>query len=188
MKEEIQSSKNDRYANKLNKQRDAVQDAIGFLGCTLAAHVRPLIHQDPIIILSQAVLDLFIPILCWNQGLPWHRCSTLYLILWSLMRFLWAHFSSFFRSLWVTPHPTAVWTALLSLVSFTNLLRVHLMPLSVPLMKTLYSAAPSIDTWGTPLVTGVPQDPEPLPYTFCMIYALFSSTEQSTHPIKLAPI
>ncbi|KAJ7411115.1 hypothetical protein BTVI_51132 [Pitangus sulphuratus] len=36
---------------------------VGFLGCkrTLPAHVQPLIHQHPLVLLSRASLDLVIP-------------------------------------------------------------------------------------------------------------------------------
>ena len=49
-----------------------------------------------------------------------------------------------------------------SLVSSVNLLRMHSTPLSMSLLKILKSISPSTDPWGTPLITDLHRDIEPL--------------------------
>ena len=63
----------------------------------------------------------------------------LHLALLNFIRFTWAHFLSLSRSLWMASHPSGMSNALLSFVSSANLLRVHLIPLSMSLMKILNS-------------------------------------------------
>ena len=70
-------------------------------------------------------------------------------------------------SLWMPSCPSGVLTASLSLVSSANLLRVHLIPLSMSLMKKLNSTGPNMDPQGTPLVTNLHLDIEPLTTTLC---------------------
>jgi len=83
------------------------------------------------------------------------------------MRFTWAHSSSLSKSLWMAYLPSSVSAASLSLVSSQNFLRVHLVPLSTPLMKILNNIVPSTDPRGTPLVTGFHLDNELLTVTLC---------------------
>ena len=92
-------------------------------------------------------------------GLSRPKCSTLHLALLNLVRFSWAHFSSLSRSLWMASLLSNVLTALLSLVSSANLLRVHLMPSSISLMK---STDTKTNPCGTPLVTSLYPDTDPL--------------------------
>jgi len=73
-------------------------------------------------------------------GLPWPKCSTLHLALFNLVIFMWAHFSSLYRSLWMACLPSTVFTAQLSLVSPANLLRVQSIPLSMSLIKMFVSS------------------------------------------------
>ena len=76
------------------------------------------------------------------QGLLLPKCNALHLALLNLIRFIWAHFSSLSRSLWMTFLPSSVSTAVLSSVSSANLLRVHVIPLSMTLIKMLKSIGP----------------------------------------------
>ena len=78
------------------------------------------------------------------------------------MKFTWAHCSSLSGPLWIASHPSGVSTASHSLLSSANLLRVHLSPLLMSLMKILKSISPSTDPWETQLVTDVHPDTEPL--------------------------
>jgi len=78
-------------------------------------------------------------------GCPNSGAGPLHLTLLNLMRFTWAHFSRLSRSLWMASHLSGVSTAPLSLVSSADLLRVHSVPLSRSLMKTLSSTHPSMD-------------------------------------------
>ena len=98
-------------------------------------------------------------------GLPQPMCRTLHLTLLNLVRFAQAHFLILSRSLWVTSFFSSVSTAPHSLVSSVNLLRVHSVPLSMLLTKRLNSTVPRTQPWGTPLVTGVHLDIEPLTAT-----------------------
>ncbi|KAK4826465.1 hypothetical protein QYF61_009192, partial [Mycteria americana] len=98
------------------------------------------------------------PSLDRNQELPQPRCRTLHLALLNLLRFTQAHFSSLPRSLWMTSHPSGMSTAPLSLVSSANLLKVHLISLSMSLMKILNSTGPTVDLY--PLDETI----QPIPY------------------------
>ena len=73
------------------------------------------------------------------------KCSTLHLALLNLIRFSCPYFSSLSRSLRMASLPSNVSTALLSVVSSINLLRVHLMPSSILLMKMWKSTSPKTD-------------------------------------------
>jgi len=73
-------------------------------------------------------------------------------------------------------------TAEHSLVSFTNLLRVHLIPLLMSLIKTLKSISPSIDPWGIPLVTDLHLDIESLATTSCEQSCNQPLIHQTVHP------
>ena len=81
------------------------------------------------------------------------------------MKFAWAHCLSLSRALWMVSYLFGVLTASHSLVSSANLLRVHLTPLSVSLMKILKSFGLSTDPWGTLLVTDLHPDMDSLPTT-----------------------
>jgi len=73
-------------------------------------------------------------------------CRTLHLALMDLMRVTQAHFLSLYRSIWMVSHPSGMSTALLSLVLSAKLLREHLIPLSVSLMKILNSTCPNVES------------------------------------------
>ena len=66
------------------------------------------------------------------------------------------------KSLSRASRPSGMTTTPHSLLSSANLLRVHLISLSMSLMKMLNSSSPCTDPWGTPLVTGIHLDIEPL--------------------------
>lgn len=100
--------------------------------------------------------------LYWCSGLPQPRCRALHLVLLNFMTLTWAHFSSLSRSPLVALFATGVTMAVLSWVSSAVLLRVHSIPLPMSLMKTLNSISPSMDPWGTPLITGFRLDIQPL--------------------------
>jgi len=59
-----------------------------------------------------------------------------------LITFLWAHFWSLSRSLWMAYLPSFKSTAPFSLVSSANLLRLHSIPTSMSLIKILKSTCP----------------------------------------------
>ncbi|KAK4814241.1 LOW QUALITY PROTEIN: hypothetical protein QYF61_012737 [Mycteria americana] len=147
-----------------------LQDTVGLLGCehTLLAHVQLFVHQYPQVLFHRATLDHIIP-----QPVLKPRIAptqvTLHLALLNLMRFTQAHFSSLSRSLWMTSHPSGVSTAPHSLVSSANLLRVHSISLSMSLMKILNSTGPSTDPCGTPPITDLHLDIEPLTATLWML-------------------
>ena len=93
-------------------------------------------------------------------GLHQLKCSILYLPLLNLIRLLWIHFSSLLRFLWKASLLSIVSTAPLRLVSPTNLLRVHSIPLSRSLINMLRSTGPMMDPWGTGLVISIQLDIE----------------------------
>jgi len=125
---------------------DAAQDMVGLLGCerTLLGHIQLLINQHPQVLLSRAALNPFIPqpVLISGVGPTQVWDLVLGLVLFNLTRFTQAHFLSLSRSLWMASHPSGTLTAPLSLVSSGNLLRVHSISLSMPLMKILNSTGP----------------------------------------------
>lgn len=67
-----------------------------------------------------------------------------------------------------------------SLMSFANLLEVHLLPFSMSLFKPLNSTVPNMDIGGTPLVIGVNKDTEPLTITLWEINPI----QPTPHPPK----
>ena len=95
------------------------------------------------------------PRLYWFMGLFLPRCRNLHLPLLNFIRFLSAQLSSLSRSCWMAAQPSGVSSTLPSLVSSANLLRVHSNSSARSLMKKLNKTGPSIDPWGTPLVTGL---------------------------------
>ncbi|KAK4813629.1 hypothetical protein QYF61_014389, partial [Mycteria americana] len=142
---------------------DAVlRDTVGLLGCerTLSAHAQFFVHQYPQVLFRRAALKHIIPQPVSKPRIAPTRCRTLHLALLNLMRFTQAHFSSLSRSLWMTSRPSDLSTAPLSLVSSANLLSVHLISLSMSLMKTLNSTGPTIDRY--PLDATIQTIPCPL--------------------------
>lgn len=85
------------------------------------------------------------------------RSSILYLAFLNLIRFSWAHFSSLSRSLWIASLPSTVITVPPRLV-LSNLLRIHLIPLSGLLIKMVQSTDCRTNPWRTSLVTGLDID------------------------------
>lgn len=81
--------------------------------------------------------------LSWYWGLPQPGCSTLYLALLDFMRFPWAHSSS--QSGSSGCHPFPIMCQLNHFMSSPNLLRVHHILLSVPLIRILSSMCPHKD-------------------------------------------
>ena len=80
------------------------------------------------------------PSLYTYLGLPQQKCNTLHML--DLSRFPWTDFSSLSRSLWMASFPIILLNAPLSLVLSVNLLRVHLILLSMSLAKMLKSTGP----------------------------------------------
>ena len=110
---------------------DGAQGTAGLLGCKyiLLVHVKFFVHQKPksfTELLSMSSSGLYT-----YRGLLWSKNGTLHLTLLDIIRFTCAHFSSLSRFLWMPSFSSVVWTAPLSLVSSANLLRVHLILLSV---------------------------------------------------------
>ena len=75
------------------------------------------------------------PSLYTYLGLPWPNCETLHFALLNLIRFTWAYLLSLSRSLCMVFLPSAISTALLSLVSSANLQRMHSVPSSMSFIK-----------------------------------------------------
>lgn len=88
---------------------------------------------------------------------------TLQLTLLNLFRFPWAHFSSLSQSVCMAFLPSIVLAAPLSLVSSSNLMRVHSIPLSGSLIKMLKSTRPKVDYWEASLITNLHLDHQPPP-------------------------
>ena len=115
--------------------------------------------------LAELLSILSSPSLYWQWRLPQPRCKTLHLDLLNLIRFTWAYCSSLSQSLWKASHPSGVPTAPHILVSAANLLREDSISLSVSLTKILKSIDPSTNPWGTPHITDLCPDVEPLTTT-----------------------
>ena len=148
---------------------DAARDTVSLLGCkcTLLASIKLFVHQNPKSFLA-GLIPVSSPNLFTYLGSSWHNCNILYLALLSLIWFIWAHFSNFSRSLWVTSLPSIVSVAPLYLVSSANLLRVHSIPLSQSLIKMSKNTSPKKDPWRIPLVTGLHLDVKPLITNLCL--------------------
>ena len=132
---------------------------------------------------SAGLLLRSFPSLYSYLGLPWSKCKTLHFALLNLIRFRWANFLNLSRFLWMASLPSAVSTAPLSLVSSANLLRVHSIPSPMPLIKMLKSIRPKTDSWGTPLISNLYLDIEPL----ARILWLQSSKQFLIHRIVHSP-
>ena len=97
----------------------------------------------------------------WCLGLFFSTWRTLHCSWLKFMRFLSAHFSSLFMSLGMAAWPSGISATLPSFVSPANLLRVHC-PVIQVVNEDLNRTGPSVDPWGTLLVTGLQQDFIPL--------------------------
>jgi len=134
---------------------DAAQDTVGFLGCkgTLLAHVQLDIlqldiHQlaiHPEVHFGRTAIYPFVSQLVLIVGVATTQVQDLALGFLEPLRFTWAHSSSLSRPLCMAFHPLGMLTAPHSLMSTANLLRTHLIPLSMSLMKVLKSISPSTD-------------------------------------------
>jgi len=126
---------------------DAAQGPVGLLGCQcgLLGHVQLFIHQYSQVLLLRAALHPFStqPVFVVEIGPT--QMQDLSLGLFELHEVHMAHISSLSRSLCMASLPSNVLTAPHSLVSSTNLLRVHSIPLSMSLTKILNDASPNID-------------------------------------------
>lgn len=83
---------------------DAAQDNVGPLGCkcALLAHDISCIYQ---VFLGRVSLKEFFYSLYAYLGFPWLWWNTLLLALLTLIRFMYAHFSSLSKSIWVVSFP-----------------------------------------------------------------------------------
>ena len=122
--------------------------AVGLLGCKDTLFVCPAFHPPELPRPFSAMLLSVLLLVCTYLGFLQHRCNTSHLALLNLIQFM-------SRSLWTVPLPSVVSTTLLSLVSFANLLRVHLILLSRSLIKIFKSTILKRDPWGPPLNTGL---------------------------------
>jgi len=102
------------------------------------------------------------PSLYTYLGLPRPKCKTLHLALLNLTRLTRVHLSSLSRYLWMASLPSAVINHTTQLSVITNLLRVHSIPSPMSLIKTLKRTGPRMDPWGTPFITGLHRNSEPL--------------------------
>lgn len=96
-----------------------------------------LIHQYLQVLLSRDTLNPLIVQLIFVPGISPTQVQDLSFGLVEIMRLSWAHLSSLTRSLWMAFLPCILSTSLLTLVSFSNLLRVHATPLSMSEEKML---------------------------------------------------
>jgi len=131
---------------------DAAQDMVGFQGCegTLLAHVQLPIHQYLQVFFGRAALNPVISQLIPAMGIASTQVHDLALGFVVLREVHLGPLLSLSRSLWMVSHPSGVLTTLHSLVSSANLLKVHVTPLSMSLMKILKSISPN-----NPVVPGV---------------------------------
>ena len=83
-----------------------------------------------------------------HLGLPQSKCIPLHWL--NLIMFPWAHSSNLSRFLEIISLPSIISTVPLSSVSSANLLRVHLIPLSMSLIKMLKSTGPRWTPAGPP--------------------------------------
>lgn len=120
----------------------AAQDTISFPGSkhTFLGYVQPLIHQHSQVLLLRAALSSQMPKLYLWFGLSWPRFRP-YWTSWGLHR---PSSQSMSRSLWMESLLSIVPMAPHSLVSLANLLKVHLIPLSVSPSKMLNSMSPCL--------------------------------------------
>ena len=127
----------------------AAQDAVCLWGYkrTLLAYVQTFVHQAPKSCSAEMLSVRSFPSLCTYLGLPQPMFNTLHLGLLNLIRFTYAHFSRLFGSLWMTSVPSVVSVAPLSLVSSSDLLRVHSIPLSISLIKMIKITSPKMNLW-----------------------------------------
>ena len=132
---------------------------------TLLAHVQFAIHKYSQVLFSRAVLNPFILQLVLIVGFATSQLKTLHLDLLNLMRFTWVYCLSLSRYFWMASPPSGMSTAPHRLVSSANLKRVHLIQLSMPLMKILKRTSPSTDPWRTTLITDLHSITEPLTTT-----------------------
>lgn len=84
------------------------------------------------------------PSLYWSCELPQSRCRTLHIALLNSTEFTWMPFSNLPRPLWMPLLPWSFSTASLSFVSLENLLRVHSVPRSMPLIRIWNNISPSM--------------------------------------------
>jgi len=84
-----------------------------------------------------------------------------------LLQLASAHQSSLSRSLCRAFLPSRRSTLPPSLMSFTNLLREHSIPLSRSLVKMLNQTGPKTEPWGTPLMNGRQPNLTPFTTTLC---------------------
>lgn len=114
------------------------------------------------------------PQLYWCLRLFLPRCRTSHFPLINFMRFLFTPFSNLFRSLWMTIHNYLVYQSLLPVPSL-NLLRVQSVPFSRPLMRTLKSTGPTIDTVTTTEISAATSSkPRKLSKTNCMVSEFYA--------------
>ncbi|KAK4827142.1 LOW QUALITY PROTEIN: hypothetical protein QYF61_014736 [Mycteria americana] len=136
------------------------------LGCkhTLPGHGELLINQHPQVLLLRAALNPFSTQPVFVLGIALTHVQDLALGLVELYGVRIGPTSQACQgpSGWHLFPPAS---APHSLVLLADLLRVHSIPLSMSLTKMLNSAGPNTDPWGTPLITGLHLDIEPLTAT-----------------------
>ncbi|TRZ26652.1 hypothetical protein HGM15179_000423 [Zosterops borbonicus] len=86
------------------------------------------------------------PPACVDTGIALTQLQPLHLALLNLLGFPWVHYLSLSESFWMASCPSGLSAAPLGLVSSANLLRVHLIPLSMSLIKASNSTNPNMDS------------------------------------------
>lgn len=136
---------------------DAAQDNVGPLGCkcALLAHDISFIYQ---VFLGRVSLKEFFYSLYAYLGFPWLWWNTLLLALLTLIRFMYAHFSSLSKSIWVVSFPSVV-------INYTTHLGVCKISESVlsPTVQVIFIE--DVKKHWSSLVTGLHRDIKPLTVT-----------------------
>ena len=127
----------------------AAQDAVRLWGCkrTLLACVQPFVHQGPQILLRRDGLSEFFSQPVHISGIAPTHVQHLAFGLVESHQVHVCSISNLFRSLWMTSLPSVVSVAPLSLVSPSDLLRVHSIPLSISLIKMMKFTNPKTNLW-----------------------------------------
>jgi len=162
---------------------DAAQDTVGRLGCecTLVAHVKFFIYQYPQILLLRAALNPFIshPVLIVETAPTQMRDLALGLVephevhMGPLLKLVQVPLDGIL-SFWCVSCTTQL--------GVTCKLAEGALDLAKSLMKTLNGTGPSTDPCGTPLVTGIHLDIEPLITTLWLRPSNQFLSHQTVHP------
>ena len=142
-------------------------------------HISSFLSKRTFSPISTGLLSMnFSPNLYTYLGLSSFRSNTWHSDLLNPIQFMWAHFPSLSRSLWMA----SLLSALLSLVSSANLLKVHSISLCRFLIKVLKTTDPRMDPQGTLLITNLNLDIELLTIIFWLWPFNLFLIHQTDHP------